>query len=106
MAQRTIPNGWDKERQEAKSERPEARNGVRIFKRVIISLAVAALASLAFFILAVNFYSTWLAFAHEPVSRALVLSRGLIVAGIAGAAAFCGTLYRIHFKHEHSGSPH
>jgi len=59
----------------------------------MIALLVAAIAFLAAFILTVNFYSTWQAFARHAASRSSALSWGFLVAGIVSAAAFVVTIY-------------
>jgi hypothetical protein len=66
---------------------------VRTLKSVIASLLVAALAFLAGFILAINFYSTWQAFARRTASRSDAFWWGFLIAGIAGASAFGLSLY-------------
>lgn len=71
---------------------------MRIAKRLMISLLVAALAFLAAFIITVNFYTTWKAFAHESAARSAALWCGFLSAGIVGAVAFSVTLYWIHAK--------
>lgn len=71
---------------------------MRIVKRVMISLLVAVLAFLAAFIITVNFYTTWKAFARESAARSAALHCGFLGAGIVSSVAFCVTLYLIHAK--------
>ena len=54
---------------------------MRILKRLVISLLVAATAFLAAFIITLNFYTTWKAFAHEATARSSALSAGFLTAG-------------------------
>jgi hypothetical protein len=75
------------------------------FKSVTISLLVAALAFLAAFIITVNFYATWKAFAHQAAGRAATIDCGLLLAAIAGAAAFCASLYVTHFRKRWTPNP-
>jgi len=67
-------------------------------KRVIVSLLVAALAFLAAFIIALNFYTTWTAFAHEAASRRSAFTWGFVVAGMASVLAFGVALYLMRTK--------
>lgn len=77
---------------------------MQILKHVTISILVAALAFLAAFIIAINFYTTWKAFAHETASRSAAFSLGFWIAGIIAAITFCATLYLIHLrKRQHPG---
>jgi uncharacterized membrane protein YedE/YeeE len=78
---------------------------VKILRSVILSLLVGAVAFLAAFIITVNVYATWHAFARQPTGRTAAIDCGLLLATIVGAAAFCATLYLIHFRKRSTANP-
>lgn len=71
---------------------------MRILKRVLLSLLVGALTSLAAFILAINFYTTFKAFAHQAATRSAAFTWGFVAAGTVSAVAFGVTLYLLHAR--------
>ena len=73
-------------------------DSVRILRRETIYLLVAALAFLAAFILAINFYTTFKAFAHEAATRSAAFTWGFVAAGTVSAVAFGVTLYLLRSR--------
>ena len=71
---------------------------MKIARRVTLSLLVSAVAFLAGFIIALNFYTTWTAFAHEAASRRSAFTWGFVVAGMASVLAFGVALYLMRSK--------
>ena len=98
MARRRIRSGWGDASGSQGRSRKAKRDEVEILKRVTISLLVGALAFLAAFIITINFYTTWKAFAHQAATRSSALFAGFLTAGIVSAIAFGGALYLIGHK--------
>ena len=66
---------------------------MKMARRVTVSLLAAVLAFLAAFIIALNFYSTWAALAHQAASRRSAFLWGFVVAGMASVVTFGVALY-------------